>query len=153
MRCVSYTHNRTVWTLWRWHPVGFDPSLPDFEASVITDYVSKFSPSPAAGSVQHLAEPPHHWLPDQVDLRGPVQSLRHGSRQEMFTINAFSLRLQALALHLTSTQNKSTSWKNTWKWYWHTYCSVTACDCAPSGFPPGAASAKEYICVKISRPR
>lgn len=93
--------------------MGFDPSLPDFETSVIADYVSKFSPSPAAGSVQHVAEPPRHWLPDQVDLRGPVQSLRHGSRQEMFTINAFSLRVQALALQLTSTQNKSTSWKNT----------------------------------------
>lgn len=56
---------------------------PDFEASVIANYLSKFSPSFIARFIQHLTEPPHNRLLQQADLHGPFQTIRHGGRLTM----------------------------------------------------------------------
>lgn len=78
--------------------------LPDFKASVISDYVSQFSPSFAARLVQHLTEPPHQRLLQQAHpRRSVVRTIRHGNQQGKCTINALVLArtLQLLASRQT----------------------------------------------------
>lgn len=90
---------------------GSQSAVPDFEASVVADYFSEFSPSPAAGPVQHLAQPPQQRLLQQADPGAALRTLRHGERRrrrqwqwgESSTINVL-LR----ALHLATTTSRPT---------------------------------------------
>lgn len=88
---------------------GLQPAVPDFEASVVADYFSEFSPSPAAGPVQHLAQPPQQRLLQQADPGAALRTLRHGEQRrrrqwgESSTINVL-LR----ALHLATTTSRPT---------------------------------------------
>lgn len=88
---------------------GSHSAVPDFEASVVADYFSEFSPSPAAGPVQHLAQPPQQRLLQQADPGAALRTLRHGERRrrrqwgESSTINVF-----LLALHLAKTTSRPT---------------------------------------------
>lgn len=81
--------------------------VPDFVASVVADYFSESSPSPAAGPVQHLAQPPQQRLLQQADPGAALRTLRHGERRRQWGESS-TINVLLLALHLATTTSRPT---------------------------------------------
>lgn len=100
---------------------SFEPTVPDFKPSVIADYLSKFSPSFIVGFVQHLTDLLYNRLLQQADLRGPVQRIRHGSKdREKLIINVFS----SIKVSLLQRQPEKSLLPGRNGKIRHTYCTV-----------------------------
>lgn len=90
---------------------GSQSAVPDFEASVVADYFSEFSPSPAAGPVQHLAQPPQQRLLQQADPGAALRTLRHGERRRRRRRQwgeSSTIKVLLLALHLVTITSRPT---------------------------------------------